>query len=216
MLTSVVSAWLATPRPPSGTVPIRPTIAESASRNSGSATRDPNAGTASRRMSRSCPLPRSHAGRMVRGLVRPAASAVLVGGGTRPPSKPSSLAIITLTVTNLISESVTGQVNFTSHTSAVVTVAVRLVNALTPGDAHGRPYRPPTGRALPAAVAAALRAARTPVREVSPAEAAGFPAVATAIRAVFEATTAGHADTASGLVNEMLASSGARPRLDRH
>jgi predicted RNA-binding Zn ribbon-like protein len=107
-------------------------------------------------------------------------------------------------------------VNFTSHTSAVVTVAVRLVNALTPGDAHGRPYRPPTGRALPAAVAAALRAARTPVREVSPAEAAGFPAVATAIRAVFEATTAGHADTASGLVNEMLASSGARPRLDRH
>jgi predicted RNA-binding Zn ribbon-like protein len=117
---------------------------------------------------------------------------------------------------NLTSESVTGQVNFTSHTSAVVTVAVRLVNALTPGDAQGRPYRPPTGRALPAAVAAALRAARTPVREVSPAEAAGFPAVATAIRAVFEATTAGHADTAAGLLNEMLASSGARPRLDRH
>jgi predicted RNA-binding Zn ribbon-like protein len=41
---------------------------------------------------------------------------------------------------------------------AVVTVAVRLVNALTPGEAHGRPYLPPTGAARPAAVTAALRA----------------------------------------------------------
>ena len=56
MLTSVVSAWLATPRPPSAVVPIRPTMAESASRNSGSATRAPNAGTASRRISASCGL----------------------------------------------------------------------------------------------------------------------------------------------------------------
>src|SRR5438128_2155688 len=56
MLTSVVSAWLATPRPPSAVVPIRPTMAASASRNSGSATRAPNAGTASRRISASCGL----------------------------------------------------------------------------------------------------------------------------------------------------------------
>ena len=56
MPTSVVSAWLATPRPPSGTVPSRPTMAESASRNSGSATSAPNAGTASRRISASCGL----------------------------------------------------------------------------------------------------------------------------------------------------------------
>jgi predicted RNA-binding Zn ribbon-like protein len=107
-------------------------------------------------------------------------------------------------------------VNFTSHTSAVVTVAVRLVNALTPGAAHGRPYLPPEGNALPAAVAAALRAGRSPVRAVSPAEAAEFPAVATAIRAVFEAMAAGCTDSAARLVNKMLASSGARPRLDRH
>jgi predicted RNA-binding Zn ribbon-like protein len=106
--------------------------------------------------------------------------------------------------------------DFTSHTSAVVTAAVQLVNALTPGEAHGRPYLPPQGSALPAAVLAALRAGRSTVPEVSPAEAAGFPAVAAAMRAVFEAVAAGRTDTAARLVNEMLATTGARPRLDRH
>jgi predicted RNA-binding Zn ribbon-like protein len=97
-----------------------------------------------------------------------------------------------------------------------MTVAVQLVNALTPGEAHGRPYLPPEGSALPGAVIAALRAGRSPVREVSAAEAARFLAVAAAIRAVFEAMAAERTDTAVRLVNEMLASSGARPRLDRH
>jgi len=106
--------------------------------------------------------------------------------------------------------------NFTSYTSAVVTVAVQLVNALTPGEAHGRPYLPPQGSALSAAVTAALRAGRSPAREVSAVEAAKFRALATAIRAVFEAMAAGRTDTAARLVNEMLAGSGARPRLDRH
>ena len=59
MPTSVVSAWLATASPPSGTVPSRPTMAESASRNSGSATSAPNAGTASRSISRSCAFHRA-------------------------------------------------------------------------------------------------------------------------------------------------------------
>src|ERR1700722_12354695 len=54
--TSVVSSWLATPRPPSGTVPSRPTMAESASRNSGSAPSAPKAGSASRRISPSSGL----------------------------------------------------------------------------------------------------------------------------------------------------------------
>src|ERR1700735_1307401 len=63
MPTRVLSAWLATPRPPSGTVPIRPTMAESASRNSGSATRAPNAGTASRRISPSWGLRAAATGR---------------------------------------------------------------------------------------------------------------------------------------------------------
>jgi predicted RNA-binding Zn ribbon-like protein len=99
---------------------------------------------------------------------------------------------------------------------AVVTVAVRLVNALTPGEAHGRPYLPPTGAALPAAVTAALRAGRQDTREVSAREAAGFPVAAQALRAVFDAVAAGRTDDAARLVNEMLARTGARPRLDRH
>jgi predicted RNA-binding Zn ribbon-like protein len=99
---------------------------------------------------------------------------------------------------------------------AVVTVAVRLVNALTPGQAHGRPYLPPDGGRMPAAVTAALRAGRTETREVSPGEAAEFRAVAEGIRAVFDAVAAGRTDAAARRVNEMLAATGARPRLDRH
>ena len=99
---------------------------------------------------------------------------------------------------------------------AVVTVAVQLVNALTPGEARGRPYQPPGGAALPAAVTASLRAAQPDTPEVSPHEAAGFRAVAEAIRAVFDAVAADRTDAAARLVNEMLARSEARPRLDRH
>jgi predicted RNA-binding Zn ribbon-like protein len=119
-------------------------------------------------------------------------------------------------VTNLSGEDVTGQVDFTSYTSTVVTVAVRLVNALTPGQAHGRPYLPPAGGALPAAVTAALRAGRNDVRAVTRGQAAEFAAVAAAIRPVFDAMAAGRTDAAARLVNQMLASTGARPRLDRH
>jgi predicted RNA-binding Zn ribbon-like protein len=99
---------------------------------------------------------------------------------------------------------------------AVVTVAVQLVNALTPGEARGRPYQPPEGAAPAAAVTAALRAAQPDTREVSPREAAGFRASAEAIRAVFDAVAAGRTDAAARLVNEMLARTEARPRLDRH
>lgn len=135
---------------------------------------------------------------------------------------------------------VTGQVNFTSHMDAVVTVAVRLVNALTPGQAHGRPYEPPAGAALTAAVSAALRAGHErghgkpgagppgtgqpgtgPRREaagpvVTAAEAAGFRPVAGALRQVFEAHAAGDSDAAARQVNAMLAQTGARPLLRRH
>jgi predicted RNA-binding Zn ribbon-like protein len=99
---------------------------------------------------------------------------------------------------------------------AVVAVAVELANALTPGEAYGRPYQPPGDRALPAAVTAALRAARPDSRPVSPGEAAEFRPVAAAIRAVFDEVAAGRTDVAARLVNGMLASTGARPQLDRH
>ena len=113
-------------------------------------------------------------------------------------------------------EDVTGQVNFTSHMDAVVTVAVHLANALTPGQAHGRPYFPPGGAGLAAAATAALRAGRPASREVTAEEADSFLAVAAAVRAVFDAVAAGRTDAAATLVNQMLSDTGARPQLDRH
>ncbi len=99
---------------------------------------------------------------------------------------------------------------------AVVTVAVRLVNALTPGQARGRPYCPPRDGDQPAAVTAALRAGRPDTREVSGPEAAEFRAVADELRAVFDAVAAGKMDEAARQVNLLLQQTGARPQLDRH
>ncbi len=99
---------------------------------------------------------------------------------------------------------------------AVVTVAVRLVNTLTAGEALGRPYSPPEASVLPAAVTAALRSGRRDTRDVTPDEAAGFGMVAGALRAVFDAVAAGRLDEAAREVNALLAFTGARPRLDRH
>jgi predicted RNA-binding Zn ribbon-like protein len=99
---------------------------------------------------------------------------------------------------------------------AVVIVAVRLANALTAGEARGRPYQPPAGDDLRTAVTAALRAGRPQAREVTAAEAAEFERVAQSLRAVFDANAAGDADLAARSVNEMLAGTGARPMLDKH
>jgi predicted RNA-binding Zn ribbon-like protein len=99
---------------------------------------------------------------------------------------------------------------------AVVAVAVRLVNTLTAGEAHGRPYTPPEGAALLPAVSAALRidARRRP--RVSGGEAAELHEVAGSLRAVFDAYARGDVDAAACEVNSMLAQTGARPQLDRH
>jgi predicted RNA-binding Zn ribbon-like protein len=99
---------------------------------------------------------------------------------------------------------------------AVVTVAVRLANALTPGQAHGKPYFPPDGAALIAAATAALRAGRMDTREVTAAEAENLLALAASVRTVFDAMAAGRPDDAAAVVNQMLSDTGARPRLDRH
>jgi predicted RNA-binding Zn ribbon-like protein len=107
-------------------------------------------------------------------------------------------------------------VNFDSHTDAVVMVAAQLVNVLSPGTAHGRPYQPPAGADLLAAVTAALRAGSPRSRAVTAAEAAGLAEVALSLRAVFEAAAAGDPDRAARLVNDMLALTGARPWLERH
>lgn len=99
---------------------------------------------------------------------------------------------------------------------AVVTVAVELVNRLTPGNARGRAYQPPVGDALTAAVNAALRAGLPTARGVTSEEARGFGGVARSLRAVFDANAADDADLAARRVNELLATTGARPTLDRH
>jgi predicted RNA-binding Zn ribbon-like protein len=99
---------------------------------------------------------------------------------------------------------------------AVVTVAVELVNALTPGYARGRPYAPPDGGQLPAVVTAALRAGLDDTRDVTPDEAAEFGMIAGALRDVFGSAAADQLDEAAAAVNALLAFTGARPHLDRH
>jgi predicted RNA-binding Zn ribbon-like protein len=113
-------------------------------------------------------------------------------------------------------EDVTGQVRFSSHLDTVVAVAVGLVNALTPGEAHGRPYLPPADGHLPGAVTAVLHAASPRTRDVPRADAEELRAAAAELRAVFEAVAAGDVDTAALRVNQLLARTGARPALDNH
>lgn len=106
--------------------------------------------------------------------------------------------------------------NFSSHIDAVVTVAVRLVNALTPGEAHGRAYLPPDGAALAALAADALRFGRADTRDVTFDEAAELGDFAWALRLVFADVAAGRIDQAARQVNGLLAETGARPLLDKH
>ena len=111
---------------------------------------------------------------------------------------------------------ITGQVNFNSHLDAVISVAVSLVNTLTPGEARGRSYQPPAGEAACAAVTAALRTGQTSARPVTSADATLLTDTAARLRAVFDAVEADEVDTAASLLNAMLAETGARPQLDRH
>jgi predicted RNA-binding Zn ribbon-like protein len=98
----------------------------------------------------------------------------------------------------------------------VVTVAVRLVNALTPGDVHGRRFDPPADQELPAAVTEAMRPYRPGARDATPDEAVALREAALALREVFDAVADGRLDDAAALVNALLLSTGARPWLDRH
>lgn len=106
--------------------------------------------------------------------------------------------------------------NFSSHLDAVVTVAVRLVNALTPGEAHGRAYLPPDGAALADLATEAIRFARPGTRDVTPDEAAELGDFAWALRLAIADVAAGRLDQAAGQVNSLLAATGARPMLDKH
>lgn len=120
-----------------------------------------------------------------------------------------------MTVTRLKGQAVTGQVEFNSHTDAVVRVAVGLVNLLTPGSDRGRAYQPPEDETRTTAVSSLLRSGGGR-QAVSWEEAASFCFVAAELREVFAAVDSGAVDTAAELVNAMLIRTGARPELERH
>jgi predicted RNA-binding Zn ribbon-like protein len=108
-------------------------------------------------------------------------------------------------------------VDYNSHTDAVLAVTVALVNALTPGDAHGRVYSAPAGAEQAAAARDALNAdgvARP--RPLTASEAGALAGVAGELRAVFEALAREDVDDAAGRVNGLLARTGAHPYLERH
>jgi predicted RNA-binding Zn ribbon-like protein len=122
---------------------------------------------------------------------------------------------MTLAVTTVKRQEITGQVNFNSHTDLVVGVAVALVNLLTEGEDRSRKYLPPEGDERAAKISAAFRSAGGH-RSVTTSEADDFGPVALGLRAVFEAVAAGDIDAAATRVNAMLDDTGARPALERH
>jgi len=109
---------------------------------------------------------------------------------------------------------VTGQVNFDSHVLRLVTVAVGLVNELTPGHVGTQAVEVPTGRAAARAVAEVLALGGRPPR-VTQDQATRLLATAEQLRAVFQAADADDVDKAAGVVNALLVQTGARPQLDQ-
>ena len=122
---------------------------------------------------------------------------------------------MSLTVTTIKRQEVTGQVNFNSHTDLVVVVAVGLVNLLTEGEDRSRKYLPPDGAERAERITALFKAAGGR-RAVTDQEADAFGAVAAELREVFESVAAGDLDAAAIGVNAMLDETSARPALERH
>lgn len=109
---------------------------------------------------------------------------------------------------------VTGQVNFDSHTSDVVSAAVGAVNVLTPGWSRGKPYVPTTA---PDAIAQVMVLADQRRQRVpGDADVAELRAYAERLYAVFGAVEAGDMDAACTAVNRLLADTRAAPVLARH
>lgn len=106
--------------------------------------------------------------------------------------------------------------DFTSHVELVVTAAVNLVNAVTPGEARGRTVRQPAGTQLQSAVREALAAGRPDLPDIPAADAEQLAQVAGWLRSVFDSIERGDIDDAAITLNALLAETGAHPRLDRH
>lgn len=108
--------------------------------------------------------------------------------------------------------------NFTSHVDTIITSAVKLVNAVTPGEARGRPFEAPTGADLAEAIREALplRGRRPGSPAISAADAARLAELAGWLRSVFDSIERGDVDDAAITLNALLTGTGARPQLDRH
>jgi predicted RNA-binding Zn ribbon-like protein len=107
---------------------------------------------------------------------------------------------------------VTGQVNFNSHTDAVVAASAELVNTATPGSRRGRPYPLPDEGELAKALTTALRAHG----RMDPAQARKLVAAAGRLRIVFERAARGDIDAAARNVNALLDELRPTPYLERH
>lgn len=103
---------------------------------------------------------------------------------------------------------------FDSHVETLLAAAVGLVNLLTPGHDGTQPVAPPTGVGATAAVGAVLVSQGRRSR-VTAADARRLGGVARELREVFAAVDRGDVGRAAVLVNALLESTGARPRLDR-
>lgn len=102
--------------------------------------------------------------------------------------------------------------DFNSHTDQTVAIAVRVINTVTRGEAHGRPYEPPEGAEL----RELLRTATKAKPEVRDQDVAELTTTAIWLRAAFQAVADGELDAAAMTVNELLVHTRARPYLDRH
>jgi predicted RNA-binding Zn ribbon-like protein len=102
---------------------------------------------------------------------------------------------------------------FDSHIRRLLTASVDLVNALTDGHAHGRPYRAPREEAAADAVLTAL--SLPPDAALDASETAYLSATAHQLRRIYEAVSADDLDGAASMINTALRSTGARPQLDR-
>ena len=102
---------------------------------------------------------------------------------------------------------------FDSHTSDVVGNVVTLINDVTPGERHGKPFPAPAD--LTAAVRDAMPPSRTPGHPTAP-EAEELAGWAARLREVVELVDAGDVDTACTTLNGIMRATEAMPTLSRH
>lgn len=105
--------------------------------------------------------------------------------------------------------------NFNSHLDAIVDLTVRLVNVVTPGQKQGRDYAVPVGAELTRAANEVLAVGRAR-RILSDAESQDLAARAERLRGVFEAMADGDPDRAASDLNDLMATVGVEPSLERH